>query len=112
MILMCFWCISCDDILETNISGKQVVLQAPADATSIHSGSVTFWWNELKGARSYQLQIVSPDNVSPTTLVLDSTITTNQFSLQLPQGKYQWCVKGINDGYQTEFNCRSLEITN
>lgn len=109
---MCFLCVSCEDILETDISNKQMVLQVPADTASIAEGNITFWWKELKGARSYQLLIVSPDNVNPTKLVLDSTITTNQFSLELSEGKYQWCVKGINDSYQTDLSCRSLEIAN
>jgi hypothetical protein len=112
IVLLCFICISCEDILETNISDKQVLLQTPADADSISTGNITFWWNELKGARSYQLLIVSPDKLNPAALLLDSTITNNQFTFQLSEGKYQWCVKGINDGYQTEFTCRSLEVTN
>lgn len=112
IMLMCFWCASCDDILETNIRDKQIVMHTPADSASVLAGNITFWWEKLSGARSYQLLIVSPDNLNPTTLVLDSVIATNQFSIELSEGKYQWCVKGINDGYQTTLSCRSLEITN
>jgi hypothetical protein len=104
--------ICCDDILEINISDDQVALQVPAEGTSASAGNITFWWNELKGARSYQLLIVSPDYQTPKTLLLDSTVITNQFSIELPVGKYQWCVKGTNEGYQTEYNCRTLEIIN
>lgn len=110
---MCFLCASsCDDVLETNIRDKQIVMRTPVDSSSMVAGNITFWWEKLSGARSYQLLIVSPDNLHPTTLVLDSVITTNQFSMELSEGKYQWCVKGMNDGYQTALICRSLEITN
>ncbi|SKC59291.1 hypothetical protein [Ohtaekwangia koreensis] len=111
-ICMFFIGVSCEDILETNISDDLVVLQLPADGFASSTANVTFWWNELEGASSYELLIVSPDYENPTSLVVDSLLTKNQFTMVLPIGRYQWCVKGVNEAYKTEFNCRSIEILN
>src|SRR5688572_6848136 len=102
----------CDDILETDLSEDTITLRLPADGvTQKDSVAVSFWWEELKGASHYELQVVSPDNTNPTSLVLDTLVTKTQFSAKLPAGQYQWCVRGINSGYKTEFICRSITIT-
>ena len=102
----------CDDILETDLSDDTVMLRLPADGvTQKDSVAVSFWWEELAGASRYELQVVSPDNINPSSLVLDTLVTKTQFSAKLPAGQYQWCVRGINSGYKTEFVCRSITIT-
>ena len=103
---------SCDDVLETDIRDDTVVLKAPKDGYSAGSQSIVFWWESLKGATRYHLVVVSPELANPTTLIMDTVIVKTQFSLTLTEGQYQWCVKGMNDGYETDFTCRSIEITN
>jgi hypothetical protein len=102
--------ISCDDIVEKDIRDDTVELVAPADNAVVAEGDIMFWWNELQGASQYELQVVSPNMLSPQTLVLDTVITKHTFTLSLPAGNYQWCVKAINTGYVTQSSCRMLEV--
>ncbi|MBT1710554.1 hypothetical protein KK062_20080 [Fulvivirgaceae bacterium PWU5] len=102
----------CDDILETDLSDDTVTLRLPADGvTQTDSVAVLFWWEELEGASTYELQVVSPDNTNPQSLLIDTLVTKPQFSMTLPAGQYQWCVRGVNSGYKTEFVCRTITIT-
>jgi hypothetical protein len=112
LVLLAVAVTSCDDILETDLSDDMVTLRLPADGiTQSDSVAVSFWWEELEGASKYELQIVSPDNINPQSLVLDTLVTKTQFSVSLPAGQYQWCVRGVNSGYKTEFICRTIAIT-
>lgn len=103
--------VSCDDVLEKNIGKKAVILRAPQDNDTIVTGIISFWWDSLEGAREYELQIVSPSMASPDILVTDTVITKTLLKVSLPEGKYEWCVKGVNTAYETEYSCRSLLIT-
>jgi hypothetical protein len=112
LVVLAVAVICCDDILETDLSDDAITLRLPAnDITQSDSVAVSFWWEELEGASHYELQVVSPDNTNPTSLVLDTLITKTQFSAGLPAGKYEWCVRGVNSGYKTEFICRAITIT-
>src|SRR5690349_1763046 len=96
---------SCDDVLESNIEDDSVTLRAPAEGLSTSTKDVTFWWDDLKGAKRYELMVVTPDRANATALIMDTVIVKNQFTLTLVEGKYEWCVKGVNDGYETELAC-------
>lgn len=109
MILLAF---SCDDIFETDISDDMVVLRTPSEGYATSSQSITFWWDSLEGADEYELQVVSPDMATANVLVIDTVIVKTQFAMTLTTGQYEWCVKGMNNGYETALACRSLEITN
>jgi len=104
--------IACDDVLETDISEDTISLQLPSEGFSSTVNSITFRWDELKGARTYELYIVSPDHLNATSLALDTVIAKNQFTVDLSKGNYEWCVKGANAGYETEYICRKIEILN
>ena len=81
--------VSCQDLVEINLAKKSITVLAPANNTTSPSFTQTFWWNEVKGANSYNLQIVKPSFNSIQQLNLDTTITTSQFVFTLLPGTYQ-----------------------
>jgi hypothetical protein len=104
--------LSCDDIFLEDIADSEITLFAPRDSMITSQTSQLLAWHELKGATGYQLLIVTPDLLAPDALLMDTTITTKSFSYEFSPGKYQWCVKGVNGGYETDYSCRTIEIVN
>lgn len=103
---------SCDDVLEKNIEKKKITLRAPQDSDTTSVTDVSFWWDDLEGAQEYELLIASPVMAAPNALVMDTTISKNKMTVSLLPGNYEWCVKGVNSAYETEYSCRLLVITN
>jgi hypothetical protein len=103
---------ACHDILEEDISQDAIILRTPPAAFATQETEIVFWWEFLDGATSYQILITSPDYQNPTTLLLDSTVTKDKLTFTLPVGDYEWCVRGKNSGYETEYACRKLFIVN
>ncbi len=98
LITLCiFIYLGCDDIFEEDISEKKFNLYAPSDNITTTEVNQTFWWQEVEDATHYALQIVSPSFQSIEKLVLDSTVTENQFDYTLNEGTYQWRVKALNN---------------
>ncbi len=93
---------ACNDFLEEDISKDEVILLAPTDHATVPQGEVVFNWEELEGATSYRLQVVTPSFDSIVEFVADTEITEG-FSTQitLAPGQYQWTVTGVNFGYET-----------
>ncbi|MEP0369031.1 MAG: hypothetical protein ABJN36_05975 [Cyclobacteriaceae bacterium] len=44
--------VDCRDILEDNISKKDLNLLSPGDGGVINNDSVSFWWDHLKGSKN------------------------------------------------------------
>src|ERR1044072_7096752 len=102
--------VSCDDVLEKDIADETVSLRTPVDGYETTTQNVSFWWEPVEGATSYELTIASPDLEHAAIIVLDSVITAKQLSTKLEEGAYQWCVKAINGGYETAYSCHSITI--
>lgn len=103
--------ISCSEIIsEEDISDKYVQLTAPVDNAQFVSTSVTFSWENLQDATQYQLQIAKPSFTAPLQIVLDTIVTSNSFSYQLPVGQYEWRVKALNGSYSTSYSTRTITI--
>lgn len=109
-ILLLTTLISCEDFFETNIDDKVVEIVSPSDGFVSQLQGVTFWWNSMVGATSYQIQIVSPSFESIQRIYVDSIITTSKFLYVLSPGQYQWRVKALNSAYSTVYTTHSLSI--
>jgi hypothetical protein len=101
---------SCEDFFEPNLEKKDVTIIAPANNTVSTSFTQTFWWEELKGAEKYTLQIVRPSFSSVQQLILDTNVTSNKFSYTLQPGTYQWRLQAINNSSETPFVTYTLTI--
>ena len=101
---------SCGLIIEKDLTTKNINIISPAENDTIAQNYITFWWDEVEGATSYNLQIVKPSFNSVTELILDSNITDNKFFINLSNGNYQWRIKAQNNNTSTAFFVRNLTI--
>ena len=110
-LLLIFVSLSCEDIIEVpDISEKEVTVLAPTDNVSLTETSINFAWNGVEDADTYQLQIATPDFETATQIVLDTTITTTNFTKALDLGSYQWRVRAENLDYQTNYVTQSFTV--
>lgn len=92
--------LSCEDIIETDISDDIIQIISPQNNSEIVSNVVTFQWNSLKGANKYRVQVYGTGQ----TVVLDSLVTKTNFTYPLSQGDYQWRVRGENSAYESSYS--------
>lgn len=109
-LILIFILASCEDIFEKNIEDITVVLLAPANNLQTEKNTHTFWWEEIKRARNYNLQIVKGTFNSVQELVLDTHLVFEKFDYTLTPGSYQWRVRAYNNGSTTLFSTFSLQI--
>lgn len=107
---LCFMAACTKDFVVKNIKNSVVDVIAPADNLATPGNAIVFWWNELDGAQTYNLQIVKPTFNAVAQLILDTNITGNKFNYTFNPGAYQWRIKGVNAGGSTAFITRTLII--
>lgn len=104
------------EILEEDISSKQVQIVAPADQITLTAGKVDFRWKGITYATGYELTVVAPSFAAAERIVIDTVIWADTLDrrfgcrLTLDQGEYEWCVTGFNGGYTTHNDVRSLTV--
>lgn len=101
---------ACDDFFEKDIESSEVTLNSPADSVRTEVSSITFWWEPVNGATSYQLQVASPNFAAIVKPVLDTTVGANKFIFTLVPGKYEWRVRALNSAYATGYFFSSFQI--
>ncbi|GIK68919.1 MAG: hypothetical protein BroJett020_02140 [Bacteroidota bacterium] len=111
MIMVLLICLTaCTDIFEKNLEKQTVILLSPANNLQTELSSHTFWWEEIKQARNYNLQVVKGSFAQVQALVLDTHIVDEKFSFVLQPGIYQWRVRAYNNGSSTAFSTFTLQI--
>ena len=100
----------CEELTEPVLTDKQIIITAPVDNLVTTATTNTFAWEPLDGVTTYQLQIVSPKFDSVVRFITDSSFTKNMLTYTLTAGKYQWRVRAINAGSQTNYFTRSITI--
>ena len=104
--------VSCEKFGEKNITKKVVVLLSPTQGQSDSILTKLFWWEEVEGADSYHLQVVSTTFDNITSLALDTLISGVKFQLTMVPGNYQWRVRAENGAYESPWTTYNLTITN
>jgi hypothetical protein len=101
---------ACHDIVETDISGQGLHLTAPADSIETKGQDVFFSWEGLPGATRYRLQIAEPDFSNLQTMFLDTTIGDTKLIFSIPEGLYEWRVRGENSSYMSPYSSRRIFV--
>jgi hypothetical protein len=101
---------SCKDVIEPNLAHESLSINSPGDNDTLSGSNTTFWWNILKDANKYELQIVKPDFTNIQTLIVDSSTTNDKFYRSLSPGKYQWRIRAVNGSSNTSWYTRTLWI--
>jgi len=103
------------DFFVKDISDKRISILSPNDNFKFQllgnsTVTVYFWWDYLDGAEKYELQLVSPDFLNINTLLVDVVIDSNKYSIDLPEGEYQWRIRAKNSLYSTNYITRSFLV--
>ena len=101
LILALFFFWKCSDFLEDDLEDVEVILLTPPDNHVSTLSTQTFWWDPVKDASGYNLQIVAPSFDNMQRLLLDTNIVDNQFQFTLAPGEYQWGVIAYNSSSST-----------
>lgn len=102
--------ICCEAIFLEDISEDTISIIAPAQNTTVSSGTIWFDWEELDGADSYQIQIAIPNFQEAQQLLLDSITTNLSISTDLTEGIHEWRVRGLNSEYETSYTITSFIV--
>jgi hypothetical protein len=80
------------------LENQVVLLTSPTDEDFVRSAQVRFSWQPLFNASKYRIQL-SAFPFDENNLVTEKSTTTNSYTHDLPEGNYQWRVRGeANDG--------------
>lgn len=103
--------LGCEEILlEEDISNSRLTILAPVDNASFNSTSITFSWESLPDAVSYQIQIAKPSFEDAVEIILNTETTENSITQQLNVGAYQWRIKAKNHSSETSFITKNITI--
>lgn len=100
----------CKALIEENIRGSKVNVLFPKTGDSLNTYNVTFWWDQVPDATSYELQLVQGTFSNIQNFILDSTITSTRYTYILTPGTYQWRVRALNNSTQTDFTTQSFVV--
>jgi len=98
------------DFIEIDLNKATVTLNTPTNNLQTTTLTQTFWWDRVEGATWYEIQVVSPTLASPAVLLLDSTTASNQYTLTLTPGNYEWQVRAFNNSSSTDFTFSGFTI--
>jgi len=105
------------DQFEENITMEEIQLISPFDNATLTTGEILFRWSKHEDVNEYQFQLVSPSFEDTTRFLKDTVLMEddfseigNQINLNLPPGTYEWRVRGLNFGTETEFSSRNILI--
>lgn len=98
------------DFVVEDITKKSLTIISPANNFVTTTNKITFWWEELKGAEKYNIQIVKPAFSGITQIMTDTSIVNTKYTITLQPGNYQWRIRATNAGGNTEFQTFSLKV--
>lgn len=110
LVFLMFAVYACKSILERDISGDVVILNSPPDGMHSENYTQTFWWEKVEGASNYNLQIVSPSFDYMEKLVVDTNLSSTQFTYTFSPDSFTWRVKAYNSAYFTDYSMASFVI--
>lgn len=104
------------EVLEEDISGREVRIAAPADNVTVTPGVVAFRWQAVDHAAGYEFTVVAPSFAAAERIVADTVLRADSLArsygcrVDLAEGEYQWSVRAFNGGYTTRTEVRSLTV--
>ena len=101
---------SLDSAKGANISESTVSLIVPQDELISSPSQVDFQWQAVGQATSYTFEIASPSIANPSVFFQNKVLDTNNFSVELEAGSYEWRVKATNATSSTDWSLRSFTL--
>ena len=109
-VLIALMFCACEDFFVADISNEVLTVNSPSDTFQTTNNNIMFWWNMVKGADSYHLQIVQPDFSHVERFLIDTSVSTDRYTAFLQPGLYHWRMRAINQEYQTQWVFGILQI--
>jgi hypothetical protein len=102
---------SCEDFIEANLSKQSINLISPPNNYVSEKFTLTFKWEDLKGAENYKLQLfkINPLN-SQQLFIIDTNVHIAHFGYTLDPGSYKWQVRGENNSSKTEYTTAYFKV--
>ena len=100
----------CYDVIEKELDDQKINLLAPYEGAIIQDPLVTFWWSNVEYIDGYRLQVVKPSFANIENVVLDSIVTQENFTYEMPVGKFEWRVVAFNGGYELISDTLKLQV--
>lgn len=94
---------SCKDFFEEDLSEHSVNIITPSNNSSSTSLNITFDWDDVDGATSYQMLLGCPSLNNPSALYVDSSLTLSTVQYSLSPGYYEWKVRAVNNSSETDY---------
>ncbi len=101
---------SLDSAKGANISESTVSLIVPQDELISSPSQMDFQWQAVGQATSYTFEIASPSIANPSVFFQNKVLDTNNFSIELEAGSYEWRVKATNATSSTGWSLRSFTL--
>jgi hypothetical protein len=99
------------EFIETDLTGKTLTILSPVDRDTVFTTTPLFWWNKIRGARNYHIQIVYPDFNSPQNLLYDTAVDGDRFYPTLNPGRtYYWRIRPENGSTRGDWATRSVTV--
>lgn len=100
----------CSAIFEPDLGKQEVVLLSPPNNYETGVQTQELIWEEMDDATNYRLQIVSENFNYIEDYVLDTTISTNRFTIALEPKIYEWRVIALNNATESDPTTHKLTI--
>ena len=110
LTLLIGFTLSCRDIFDIDLSEANVNVLAPVDNHVTDVFTQNFWWEEVEGADSYQIQLVEPSFSSIYDFLVDTNLTHEHYVHTLEPGSYQWRIRAKNNSSQSPWQTYSLHV--
>ena len=101
---------SCSDVVVPDISKQTVNVIAPVNGLKSSSTTISFWWDGIKNANKYRIQLVSPNFSTIQNFILDTSTTQTKYNLTLQPGNYQCRIRAENSAYYTNYTTLSFSV--
>ncbi len=110
LLLLSVFFSGCSDLIEKDITKKEISINSPQDGAQSVIYNQLFWWNKVDGATQYSIQIAQPSFDSLVSIIVDTIVTSDKFYKTLSPGKYQWRIRAENGAYKSSYQTYSLTM--
>jgi hypothetical protein len=98
LICVTFLFIHCDETSSgiPDLSNQEINMYQPYDYSQLTNTLVEFAWENASNVSYYRLLVSSVDSNNSESIILDTSLTSNNFKKILVPGTYFWSVQGAN----------------
>jgi len=102
---------SCEDVFEKNLDKRDLSVLSPPLDFQTSQNQITFWWEQIKGANHYNIQLVDSNFDYIKEIIVDTNVTGEKVTISIFRpGTYMWRMRAENNTSATPYIIGSLTI--